>query len=199
MRRHPSQRGHPATPRIRVHSAILAERCQWLRTTLPTHPANLTVVPIRHKPGAWNSMHAVPRRTEFAGNLFRSVRRSPALPPSPHRELARCRVVIATAPLPPRASSLPAVGRSVLAMLPSAFWSGHVSPEGVRQGSAPRPRKLRVLASTWTNRRDPPSLVQDARGSVLRPWPPLRLGGGPFIASLISLERKMLFAFVVHS
>ena len=67
-------------------------------------------------------------------------------------------------------------------MLPSAFGHVRVSPDGVRQGSAPRPRKLRVLASTWTNRLTAPALVQDARGFVLRPVASASLGGGAFSA-----------------
>lgn len=96
-------------------------------------------------------MLAVPRATEAAGDFIPFDPPIPRPSSIPHRELARCRVLIATAPLPPRASSLHFVPVApFLAVLPSAFGHGPPLLSVVRQGSAARPRKLRVLASTWT-------------------------------------------------
>jgi hypothetical protein len=91
---------------------------------MAAHPGPRTVVPIRHKPAGGTCRLAVPKAAEAAGDFIPFGPAAPRLSSLPHPELARSRVVKATAPLPPRASSLPSVGRSVLAVLPSAFGHG---------------------------------------------------------------------------
>jgi hypothetical protein len=88
----------------RLHAPV--RRLTRFRATHPTHPVLRIVGPIRHKPAPSDFPGlAVPRAAVPPGD-FIPFGPTIFLPsPIPHRELARCRVIRATAPLLPRASS----------------------------------------------------------------------------------------------